>query len=170
MSNARLSGFRGILLLLLIVPAGSQAGATPDSCLDDTVLQHVLSEFRHYGPRSRESEYFGFIYRKDGLVSSVVTAGDSCASQTDCAVNPIFALRRLPAGAQVIGEWHTHPGAGTDAMSVDDVHGAHANVRMRCYSVFYSGPGGQIYRWDPRETTVPGAMASRVSIGNYRRL
>ncbi len=131
-------------------------------------MRHVRTQFAHYGPRSDTSEYFGFIYRHEGLISSAVTSGSDCRGFSDCTVNPAFALRRIPKGAKVLGEWHTHPRIGAFELSGDDVRWAHANFRVRCYSAYYSTPDGTVWHWDPVQSTVAAAMSSRVEIGRFR--
>lgn len=156
------------LALALMPPVSPAADAAPDRCYDEAVLEHVLTQFEFYGPRSDTAEYFGFIYVKDGLVRGSVTSGMRCRGQRDCAVNPVFALRRIPAGAKVLGEWHTHTRGSAHELSPEDVRGARANLHIRCYSAFYSTPDGNIWRWDPAQSTIAGAMASRASVGMFR--
>ena len=153
-----------------LASAGVQADeAVPRAaCFDDEVLRHVRTQFAHYGPRSVHNEFFGFIYRKDGRIAGAVTFGFDCRGQFDCYVNPAFASARIPKGAKVLGEWHTHPHVGTAGLSLEDVRGAHANRHVRCYSAFYSSPDGEIYRWDIAATLVSDAMASRTQVGSYR--
>jgi hypothetical protein len=74
---------------------------------------------------------------------------------------------RIPSGAKVLGEWHTHPHGGAPQLSHHDERGAHRNRHVRCYTAFYSNPGGQIFAWNPAETSVPTAMASRERVGRY---
>jgi hypothetical protein len=133
------------------------------------VLQHVRGQFAIYGPRSARYEYFGFVYRKDGQLESAVTRGVECRDRPECVVNTVFALRRIPKGAKVLGEWHTHPGFHeSDSLSTEDVLGAQANRHIRCYAAYYSTAAGEIFRWNLDAPTVTAAMASRTRIGNYR--
>jgi hypothetical protein len=141
----------------------------PESCADDEVLNHVLGQFTVYGPRSRTKEYFGFIYRLDGRISSAVTSGDDCEGLSECIIDTRFARKRIPRGARVLGEWHTHPHIGVHSLSVDDVEGANSNRRIRCYSAFYSDPVRNIYRWSTDATSVADAMGSLVLVGSYSR-
>ena len=68
----------------------------------------------------------------------------------------------------MLGEWHTHPQfEGSPRLSPQDVRGANHNLHIRCYFAFYSTPNGDIYAWSPAATSVPGAMASRLRLGNY---
>jgi hypothetical protein len=170
MSPAR--GFRvfsaaWMLLSASLSTEASEIGSTP--CFEDEVMQHVRDQFAIYGPRSSQYEYFGFIYRKDGLVESAVTHDFECRGQMECVVNTVFALRRIPKGAKVLGEWHTHPHFHeADELSMEDVRGAQANRHVRCYTAFYSGSDGDIYRWNLDAPTVAAAMASRMRLGNYR--
>ena len=156
--------------MLLAASLSARAGdATPAACYEDEVLLHVRAQFESYGPRSSQYEYFGFIYRKDGRVDSAVTHDFACRGQMECVVNTAFALRRIPKGAKVLGEWHTHPHFHeADALSLEDVRGARANRHVRCYSAFYSSHDGDIYRWNLEALTVAAAMVSRTWLGNYR--
>ena len=160
----------GPVWILLAASLAARAGeATPTACFEDEVLLHVRAQFAFYGPRSSQYEYFGFIYRKDGRVESAVTHDFGCRGQMECVVNTAFALKRIPKGAKVLGEWHTHPHFHeADALSMEDVRGAQANRHIRCYTAFYSSHDGDIYRWDLDSPTVAVAMASRTWIGNYR--
>jgi hypothetical protein len=163
----RAFGAAWILISVSLSTAASEAGSSP--CFEAEVIQHVREQFATYGPRSSQYEYFGFIYRKDGRVASAVTHDFSCRGRMECVVNPVFALRRIPKGAQVLGEWHTHPHFHeADALSIEDVRGARANHHIRCYTAFYSSADGDIYRWKLDAATVPAAMASRTRLGNYR--
>jgi hypothetical protein len=170
MSPAR--GFRvfsaaWILLSASLSTEASEIGSTP--CFEDEVMQHVRDQFAIYGPRSSQYEYFGFIYRKDGRVESAVTHDVPCRGQMECVVNTVFARRRIPKGAKVLGEWHTHPHFHeADVLSMEDVRGAQANRHVRCYTAFYSSSAGDIYRWNLDAPTVAAAMASRMRLGNYR--
>jgi hypothetical protein len=160
----------GAAWILLSVSVSSRAvGATPAPCFEDEVLLHVREQFATYGPRSSQYEYFGFVYRKDGQIDSAVTHDFGCRGQRECVVNTAFALKRIPKGAKVLGEWHTHPHFHeSDALSLEDVHGARANRHVRCYNAYYSSHEGDIYRWSLDAQTVVDAMVSRTWIGNYR--
>jgi len=163
----RAFGAAWILLSVSLSTAAAEAGSPP--CFEGEVIQHVREQFAIYGPRSSQYEYFGFIYRKDGQVDSAVTHDFGCRGQPECVVNTAFALKRIPKGAKVLGEWHTHPHFHeADALSKEDVRGAQANRHIRCYTAFYSSHGGEIYRWNLDAPTVAAAMASRTWIGNYR--
>jgi hypothetical protein len=78
------------------------------------------------------------------------------------------AIHSVPRSAKVLGEWHTHPHNGSASLSRNDVRGAYSNRHISCYFAFYSTPSGQIYAWNPRQISVPIAMASRAPVGNYR--
>ena len=170
MSPAR--GFRVFSAAWILLAVGLSTEASeigPTACFEDEVLPHVRAQFAKYGPRSAQYEYFGFIYRKDGRVESAVTHDFACRGQTECVVNTAFALRRIPKGAKVLGEWHTHPRFHeARELSMEDVRGAKANRHIRCYTAFYSSPDGDIYRWNLDAPTVAAAMASRMRLGNYR--
>jgi hypothetical protein len=170
MSGASRLRLLGQAWVLMAVNFSAQAGeaTVPAGCFEEEVLLHVRAQFAKYGPRSDRNEYFGFIYRKDDRIESAVTYGSDCRGQTDCTTNPAFARARIPHGARVLGEWHTHPRIGARELSMDDVSGAHANRHIRCYAAFYSSPDGEIYRWSVDSTSVPAAMASLTPIGNYR--
>jgi hypothetical protein len=160
----------GAWWLALTTSLAAQPGdADPVACFDDEVQLHVGEQFAIYGPRSTRYEYFGFIYRKDGRVASAVTHDFDCRGQAECVVNTAFALERIPKGAKILGEWHTHPHFHEpEQLSIDDVRGARANRHIRCYAAFYSSHDGDIYRWNIDTATVEAAMASRMWIGNYR--
>ncbi|MFL6548406.1 MAG: hypothetical protein ACJ8OJ_06895 [Povalibacter sp.] len=156
-------------ILLALSLAARAADATSGACFEEEVLIHVRAQFAIYGPRSSQNEYFGFIYRKDGRIDSAVTHDFECRRQMKCVVNTAFALARVPKGAKVLGEWHTHPRIyESDALSPDDVLGAQANRHIRCYAAFYSTSDGDVYRWALDAPTVEAAMASRTRVGNFR--
>ena len=169
MSRARAFRVFGAAWMLLSTGLSTKAdeiGSPP--CFKDEVLQHVREQFAIYGPRSSQYEYFGFIYHKDGRVESAVTHDVSCRGQMECVVNPVFALRRIPKGAKVLGEWHTHPHFHeADVLSIEDVRGAQANRHIRCYTAFYSSADGDIFRWNLDAPSVAAAMASRTRLGSY---
>jgi hypothetical protein len=127
---------------------------------------HVRQQFALYGPLSVRHEYFGFIYRQDGIIASAVVRSDTCG-KGNCFIETRAAAEQIPSGAKVLGEWHTHPQGGSRVLSIEDVRGARNNRHLRCYAAYYSRPGGEILEWDPAQTSVPTAMASTVSIGNY---
>ena len=145
--------------------SGYRAESARD-CLRDAIDAHVRAQFAKYGPLSKDREYFGFIFRFRGEIGSAVTRGGSC--KNSCGVNTAAAAAQMPSGARPLGEWHTHPRqsrAGT--LSTEDVRGAYNNRRIRCYAAYYSQPDGDIYAWDPQQSLVPDAMASRFYLGNY---
>jgi hypothetical protein len=166
-SRLRLLG-QACVLMAVSLSAQADDATVPAGCFEEEVVLHVRAQFAKYGPRSEQSEFFGFIYRKDDRVESAVTYGSQCRGQTDCSVNPAYARARIPKGAKVLGEWHTHPRIGASGLSIDDVSGAHANWHIRCYAAFYSSPDGVIHRWSVDSTSVPTAMASRTQVGNFR--
>jgi hypothetical protein len=137
------------------------------ACPVDEVDAHVRQQMLEYGPRSLKREFFAFIYMKDGVIASAVVRGNECRSVDHCPTSTAPAAALIPKGAKVLGEWHTHPRGGSSMLSMDDVHGAHANGRIRCYGAYYGKPDGEIFAWDPGQTSVPTAMATRVPIGNY---
>ncbi len=164
--------------LLLIVLAGLGAAAhagdegnsrTDSACPRAEVLEHVLAQFRLYGPLSEKREYFGFIFRANAGIESSVTRGSVCGANQFCGLKTAPAAAGIPKGAKVLGEWHTHPHVeGSRNLSVEDVRGARINSRIRCYTAFYAASDGRIFAWDPRSSSVPTAMASRSELGNYR--
>jgi hypothetical protein len=142
--------------------------APQTDCNVAAVVSHVQEQFRIYGPKSQKHEYFGFIYRVDGELASAVVRGGECRGPDGCTVDTSPAARRIPRRAKVLGEWHTHAHLnGSDSLSILDVRGAHHNAHIRCYSAYYAGPRGQIHSWNPDSTSVPVAMATRASLGNY---
>jgi len=144
------------------------SAASAQECDLGAVAAHVQEQLRVYGPRSASHEYFGFIYRAEGVIASAVVRGQKCRGADQCTVDIEPAAKRIPQGAKVLGEWHTHTHqTGSRLLSLRDVRGAHQNVRIRCYSAFYAGPDGEIYAWDPRSTSVATAMATRTSLGRY---
>ena len=150
------------------VRAGDDYGSTKTSgCEPSGVIEHTLSQFRHYGPRSDDREYFGFIFLLNGDIASAVTRGTRCNGTEGCVTNTRFAAQRVPTGSKVLGEWHTHPRTGSPELSMEDVRGANNNAGIRCYAAYYSVPNGEIYAWDPRSTSVPAAMSSRLLVGQY---
>ena len=142
----------------------------PRGCPRSEVETHVLEQFNIYGPLSKDREYFGFVYRSDGVIGSAVTRGSVCRKMQPCEVKSHRAASQIPPGAKVLGEWHTHPRAtGSLQLSAADVRGANANRHIRCYRAFFSTANGEILSWDPGSAVVATAMANTVRLGNYRR-
>ena len=130
---------------------------------------HVRQQFAVYGPQSQDREYFGFVFSLNGQVRSAVIRGSRCPHDRSCGIDTAKAARLIPPGAKVLGEWHTHPHeVKSRLLSMEDVRGAHANRRIRCYTAFYAASDGDIFGWDPARDSVPTAMASRIALGNYR--
>ena len=157
---------RAILAALLLgacVTAG--AGDSPQ-CLSESVEVHVRQQFALFGPLSINHEFFGFIYRVDGSIDSAVVRGSRCVARS-CVVDIARAAAMIPAGAAILGEWHTHPRHGDVPLSEQDVLGAYRNRNLGCYAAYYSAPDGEIYSWSPRRGSIRTAMASRIHIGNY---
>jgi len=162
-----------VVLILSVAGPGAFAGeppaatAAPD-CDQAAVIAHVQEQLKIYGPRSEKHEYFGFVYRAEGEISSVVVRGNECRGQDGCTVDPAPAAKRIPQRAKVLGEWHTHTHrTGSRMLSMQDVRGANHNIHIRCYSAFYTGPDGEMFEWDPRSSSVATAMASRTPLGRY---
>ena len=154
-----------IAVLLLSVSFNVTAGDAPQ-CLSDSVEAHVRQQFATFGPLSVNHEYFGFIYRLGDSFDSAVVRGSRCVARS-CVIDIARAGESVPAGAVIVGEWHTHPRSGAARLSEEDVLGAYRNRNIGCYSSFYSEPDGSIYSWNPRRGMVTTAMASRVHIGSY---
>lgn len=129
----------------------------------------MREQFTIYGPRSANHEYFGFVYLQGGIIGSAVTRSRPCLA-AKCVVDSAEALRLMPRSAKVLGEWHTHPHGGSASLSREDVRGAYNNRHINCYLAFYSTPGGVIYTWNPKQMSVPVAMASRAPVGNYKEV
>jgi hypothetical protein len=158
---------RAFLASLLLAAGGNSLAAEPASdCDHEQILAHARTAFAIYGPLSEKTEYFGFIFRYRGKIHSAVTHGFKCRSD-ECVVRVDKAARLIPAGARILGEWHTHPHNGANQLAEHDVRGAYQNRKVRCYTAFYSNPAGDIYAWSASQTSVPTAMASRKRIGNY---
>jgi hypothetical protein len=139
------------------------------ACARAEVREHVLEQFRIYGPLSRNREYFGFIYRSQAGIQSSVIRGGACGTNDACGVDTAPAARGIPPGAKVLGEWHTHPQVvGSRVLSNADVLGAYRNRRIRCYSAYYSQPDGEILSWDVNTDSVPVAMNPTLTLGNWR--
>jgi hypothetical protein len=154
------------LLLVACVSAG--AGDSPQ-CLSESVDAHAREQFALFGPLSIDHEYFGFIYRFDGALDSAVVRGSRCVAHS-CVVDIARAAAMIPAGAVILGEWHTHPRQGDVPLSEQDVLGAYRNRNLGCYAAYYSAPDGEIYSWSPHRGSIRTAMASRIHIGNYTRV
>jgi hypothetical protein len=147
--------------------SGDPPPTSQTACTREGLIEHVVGQFRTYGPQSTRNEYFGFVYRDAGVLKSAVVKSGACRADK-CTLDSTGAARQIPAGAKVLGEWHTHPRqTGSRGLSVEDVRGALNNSGIRCYSAFYGAPDGRIYEWKPASTSVPAAMASRALIGNY---
>jgi hypothetical protein len=147
---------------------GSQESGADLECARAEVLAHVQEQFRLHGPLSLKREYFGFIYRFNGVIQSSVIRGHSCETNHVCGVDTAPAAKGIPPGAKVLGEWHTHPQVDSSRiLSAEDVRGAFRNRRIRCYTAYYSQPDGDIHSWDINSDSVPVAMMSRVRLGNY---
>jgi hypothetical protein len=159
------------MAILALFSATVQCGADePPDCLLRQVESHVMDQFRLFGPLSGEREYFGFIFLKDGKIASATARGGTCQWREPCEVSTRRAAAKIPAGARVLGEWHTHPRtAGSRDVSLSDVRGANANRHLPCYHAFFSTPGGDILSWNPNESDTEAAMASAVRLGSYRQ-
>jgi len=158
---------RASVLLLMAVPLCCDA----DECFADEVEAHVLEQFSIFGPFSTDREYFGFIYRHEGVIASAVSRGGKCRGTQSCGVRTRAAAALIPKGARVLGEWHTHPRAmSAQNLSPEDVRGAYNNRHFHCYRAFYSESDGDIHSWNPHESSVLRAMASTVRLGSYRQL
>lgn len=144
------------------------AGEAEIAFLRAEVDAHVLGQFAVFGPLSKKHEFFGYVYRHEGILASAVVRSPRCSSLRMCGLDTAAAAKLIPKGARVLAEWHTHPHHGSSQLSKEDVGGAHANRQIAGYTPYYSTPVGEIYAWDPRFDWVPDAMASAVLIGNYR--
>lgn len=166
-SSRRPAARRG-MGLLSILPFYCAASESLVECARAEVDAHVVQQFQIYGPLSAVHEYFGFIYRHDGVIASAVVRSNECVRADRCTLDTARAASLIPPGARVLGEWHTHPHGGSTVLSQEDVRGAYNNRHIRCYAAYYAKPDGEILAWDPHETSVPTAMDSVTSIGNYR--
>ncbi len=156
--------------MLLGIIAGACRAEEPSECFTAEVEAHVLEQFRIYGPLSRKREYFGFIYRIDGVIGSAITRGIVCRWTEPCEVNTRRAAEKIPEGAKVLGEWHTHPHeSGSLLLSDADVRGANDNRHIRCYRAFFSTSNGEVFSWDPNVVVVSVAMSNAIRQGNYRQ-
>lgn len=161
--------YRVLIACLLQLPSCGLAQDPDDSCSREDVRLHVLQQFELYGPKSDKHEYFGFIYRSNDAIDSTVIRSSECKASGGCVVRTADAVKRVPSGAKILGEWHTHPHHGSRSLSQLDVRGAYYNRHIVCYSAYFSTPAGEIYSWDVNDASVPTAMASRQLIGNYPR-
>jgi hypothetical protein len=159
-----------VIALSALISVALRCGADESpECASSKVEAHVLEQFGIYGPMSKNREYFGFIFVKDGVIGSATTRGGVCRSTQPCEVGTMHAAAKIPAGAKVLGEWHTHPRAsGSQDLSAADVRGANANRHISCYRAFFSTPGGDILAWNPNESDTKAAMASSIRLGSYR--
>ena len=154
------------LACLLAIPTCALCETGAENCFRGEVLAHVQQQFAQFGPLSVEHEYFGFIYRNNERIESAVTRSSKCL-RGNCLIDTARALKLVPKGSKVLGEWHTHPRNGSAQLSTQDVLGARNNKQIRCYLPFYSGPDGVIFSWNPASSSVPVAMQSRRAIGSY---
>jgi hypothetical protein len=152
------------LLLVMANCANAYEGAS--GCYWPEVQTHVRHLYAIYGPMSIKNEFFGFIYRDGARVDSAVVRSRNCVLG-NCEVDVAIAAQRIPPGARVLGEWHTHPRSGSWELSMLDVRGAYRNRNVACYAAYFSRPDGRIFAWDPSRTSVPTAMASLLLVGNY---
>ena len=162
---------RWLLILTIFIHHSLQAADTRSSvetgCDDASVTEHVLDQMRVFGPDSQKHEFFGFVYRVKGELASAVVRSSQCRLD-QCTIDTAAAARKIPKGAKILGEWHTHPhSTGSRMLSKHDVTGARNNSHLRCYAAFYATPEGEVHSWDPGQTSVPAAMASRMQVGNY---
>src|SRR5688572_23791896 len=164
MGFARLSG----LIVVAVAPFCCDSSEATE-CPDARIEAHVIEQFRVHGPMSKKREYFGYIFQKDGLIESAIARGNLCWYSGPCEVKTSKAAERIPTGATVLGEWHTHPhSTGSLRLSPADVHGANDNQHIRCYRAFFSTAVGDIITWDVNQSVVSAAMASAVRLGTYR--
>ena len=160
---------RASAVLLVTVPFCCSADDFQE-CFVEEVEAHVLEQYGFYGPLSTNHEYFGFIYRHEGVIASAIARGGACRWAQSCEVSNRVAAAQIPKGAKVLGEWHTHPhSTGSQGLSPEDVRGANKNRQIRCYRAFYSKSNGEIWTWNLNATQMLTAMASSVQLGNYRR-
>lgn len=151
---------------LLACGAIALAADAACTCDRDEIVAQARLEFEIYGPLSVGYEYFGFIYHDGERLRSAVVRSRRCKAG-NCVIEVDEAGRKIPRGAVVLGEWHTHPHDGAAQLSPHDVRGAYRNRHVRCYTAFYSRPDGAIYAWNPAQMSVPTAMASREHLGSY---
>jgi hypothetical protein len=156
-------------ILLVAAPFCCNADDFPE-CFAEELEAHVLEQYGIYGPLSTNREYFGFIYRHEGVIASAIARGSKCWWTQTCEVNTRDAAAQIPKGAKVLGEWHTHPhSTGSQGLSPTDVRGANKNLHVHCYRAFFSKSNGEIFSWSPSATLVLTATASLVPLGDYRR-
>jgi hypothetical protein len=156
-----------LTLTVTACSACSHATYFSPACATRELDDHVRQEFAVYGPQSGNREYFAFIYELQGSFGSAVVRGNDCRGPERCVVDAAGAVAQIPKGANVVGEWHTHPHIGATSLSSLDVRGAHHNRHLNCYTPYYSNPIGEIYAWNPDLDSVPTANNSRVLIGTY---
>jgi len=159
----------GFSMLLLNSPWCCAADDEIPGCSRVAVAAHVWHQIELYGPLSIKREYFGFIYLAAGTIRSAIVRGRTCSTAHICGVDTATAFAQIPRGAQVLGEWHTHPKGGSEALSAEDVRGASNNRHIACYQAFYGQPDGGVYAWDPNQMTVRTAMGSRQVIEEGRQ-
>jgi hypothetical protein len=152
--------------LMLACCAGATAADCSCELVRDEIAAHARLQFEIYGPKSVHVEYFGFIFHDGARLRSAVVRSRRCKSG-DCVIEVDDAGSEIPAGARVLGEWHTHPHDGAPQLSELDVRGAYRNRNALCYTAFYSNPGGEIFAWNPAANSVPAAMATRQHVGAY---
>jgi hypothetical protein len=152
--------------LLCLIATGASANTFAPDCFRPEVQAHVRQLIGIYGPMSNDHEFFGFIYSYAAKIDSAVVRSRPCMA-ADCVVDVTVAGQRIPPGATVLGEWHTHPRNGSWELSTFDVLGAHRNANVECYAAYFSRPNGEILAWNPRKSSVPDAMASLLRIGTY---
>ena len=160
--------FAPFSVVMVMISLGCSAEESTE-CFSAEVEAHVVEQFRIYGPKSKNREYFGFVYRVDGIIASAVTRGIVCRWNEPCEVENRSAAVKIPQGAKVLGEWHTHPHSnGSSVLSGADVRGANANRHIRCYRAYFSTPEGDVFSWDPTTRIATVAMESLTRLGNYR--
>src|SRR4051812_22455981 len=83
-----------VFALSLSAMANSRDGSPPESdCNLASVIAHVQEQFRIYGPKSQNHEYFGFVYRVEGELASAVIRGSACRGPNSCSVNTAGAAK-----------------------------------------------------------------------------
>lgn len=160
---------RASMTALLVGIIGAASAAEPADCFAAEVEDHVLRQFDLFGPMSEDREYFGYIYRAEGVIRSAVTKGARCVWTRQCEVRTRAAAKQIPQGAKVLGEWHTHAHiSGSSHLSEADVHGANDNRHIRCYRAFFGTSDGHVLSWDVNQSQPAAAMKSFVGLGSYR--
>ncbi|HEU4601572.1 MAG TPA: hypothetical protein VFS24_06375 [Steroidobacteraceae bacterium] len=141
----------------------------------EEIESFVLAQFKIFGPQSKRTEHFAFVYWHDGeLAQAHIYA--RCSSTSDrCTTNPKRAIQAVMPGAKILAEWHSHPHNGSRLLSPDDAQGAFSigeqiRSRGREYFAYYSDPTGRVFRWDTTTPDVNKANRSRVEVGSYCRL